>query len=70
VGDNDSIRALAGSQTRIDNVGGCPVIPGLTDAHIHWEGVARSLTSVDVFEVPTKNVALRRVAERAAQGFR
>jgi predicted amidohydrolase YtcJ len=70
-GDDDTIRALAGDKTRIDNADGRPVIPGLTDAHIHWEGVAHSLTSVDVFEVPSKAEAVRRVAahaQRAAPG--
>ncbi|MBN1966687.1 MAG: amidohydrolase [Anaerolineae bacterium] len=65
VGDDDTIRRLAGPSTQVDNAGGRPVIPGLTDAHIHWEGVARSLHSIDVFEVPAKEEALRRVAERA-----
>jgi predicted amidohydrolase YtcJ len=64
-GDDDTIRALAGAQTIFDNAGGHPVIPGLTDAHIHWEDVAHSLTSVDIFEVPSKEEAVRRVAERA-----
>ncbi len=64
IGDDDTIRALAGRTTRIDDAGGRPVIPGLTDAHIHWEGVAHALNSVDVFEVPTKAEALRRVAEK------
>ncbi len=67
VGDDDTIRALAGPETQIDNAGGRPVLPGLTDAHIHWEGVARSLNEVNVFEVSTKEEALRRVAERARQ---
>jgi predicted amidohydrolase YtcJ len=67
VGDDDTVRALAGSRTQIDNAEERFVIPGLTDAHIHWEGVARSLTSVDVFEVPTKEEALRRVADRVRQ---
>ncbi|HEX3053875.1 MAG TPA: amidohydrolase [Aggregatilineaceae bacterium] len=65
VGRDDAIRALAGAGTRIDDAGGRPVIPGLTDAQIHWEGVAHSLRSVNVFEVPTKEEALRRVAEKA-----
>lgn len=64
-GDDDRILALAGPGTAIDNLGGRRVIPGLTDAHIHWEGVAHSLRTIDVFEVPTKEEALRRVAERA-----
>ncbi len=67
VADDDTIRALAGPDTRIDNAGGRFVIPGLTDAHIHWDGVAQSLKPVNVFEVATKAEALRRVAERAAQ---
>ena len=32
VGDDATIRALAGPRTRIDNAGGRPIIPGLTDA--------------------------------------
>jgi predicted amidohydrolase YtcJ len=67
VGDDNTIRALADSRTRLDNAGGRPVIPGLTDAPIHWDGVAQSLKQVNVYEVPTKAEALRRVAERAAQ---
>lgn len=63
VGDDDTIRTLARPHTIIENAGGRPIIPGLIDAHIHWEGVAHSLASVDVFEVPSKAEALRRVAE-------
>ncbi|MEL7675785.1 MAG: amidohydrolase family protein, partial [Chloroflexota bacterium] len=63
-GTDDSIRALAVPGTAVDNLEGRIVIPGLTDAHIHWEGVAHSLREIDVFEVPTKQEALRRVAER------
>jgi len=39
LGDDSSMRALAGPQTIIDNADGKAVIPGLIDAHIHWEGV-------------------------------
>jgi predicted amidohydrolase YtcJ len=67
VGDDDTICALAGARTLADDLDGRPVIPGLTDAHIHWEGVARSLREVNVFEVPTKAEALRRVADRVAE---
>ncbi len=63
-GDDDTIRALAGPATVITDAGGRAIIPGLTDAHIHWEGVARSLKSVNVFEVPSKAEAVRRVAAR------
>jgi predicted amidohydrolase YtcJ len=66
-GSDDDIRALAGPQTRLSNLEGRTVIPGLTDAHIHWELTARALQQVNVFEVPTKQVALERVAARVAQ---
>ena len=66
VGDN-SLRDLAGPGTQIDDLGGRTVLPGLTDAHLHWSWLARALQSVDVFEVPTKQEALRRVAEKVAQ---
>ncbi|PJF26352.1 MAG: amidohydrolase, partial [Phototrophicales bacterium] len=36
------------------------------DAHIHWQWTARSLYEVDVYEVPNKQVAVQRVAERIA----
>ncbi len=66
VGD-DSLVDLAGPDTALDNLDGRTVLPGLTDAHLHWEGFSRALQSVDVFEVPSKAEALRRVAEKAAQ---
>jgi predicted amidohydrolase YtcJ len=67
VGDDDAIRALAGPHTAVDRLNGQMVIPGLTDAHIHWEGVARALRDVDLLDVPSKAEALQRVAERARQ---
>ncbi|MCD4684816.1 MAG: amidohydrolase, partial [Anaerolineae bacterium] len=67
LGDDDAIRVLAGPHTQIVNLDGRPVIPGLTDAHIHWSHVAQSLKRVDVFEVPTKAEALERVAARARE---
>ncbi len=67
VGTDAEIAALAGAQTARDDLGGRTVWPGLTDAHIHWEGVTRALQDVDLFEVPSKVEAVRRVAERARQ---
>ena len=70
VGD-DSLRELAGAGTALDDLGGRTVLPGLTDAHIHWAGVARALHSVDLFDVPGKAEALQRVrawAEKTPPG--
>ncbi len=63
VGD-DSLRDLAGPRTIVDNLGGRFVLPGLTDAHLHFGWLAASLQHVDLYEVPTKEEALRRVAAR------
>src|SRR5262245_16420845 len=64
VGD-DSLRDLAGPHTAIDDLGGRMVVPGLTDAHIHWQGTASALKTIDVMDLATKDEALRRVSERA-----
>ncbi len=66
-GSDDDMLALAGADTVRENLNGKTVIPGLTDAHIHWEFTARFLHKVNVFEVPDKSVAVQRVAERVAK---
>lgn len=66
-GTDTDMLDLATSDTRKDNLGGRLVIPGLTDAHLHWMWTARILREVDVFEVPDKQVAIQRVAERAGR---
>ena len=38
VGDSASIRALAGADTRVIDLGGRAVIPGLMDNHLHGAG--------------------------------
>lgn len=67
MGDDDRIRALAGMQTQVTNAEGHTILPGFVDAHVHWEGYARSLTIVNLWEVPTKEEALRRIQEIVAQ---
>jgi hypothetical protein len=64
-GSDDQILPLAGVGTLLENLAQRLVIPGLTDAHIHWEWLSRSLQSVDLYEVPTREEAVRRIAERA-----
>lgn len=66
-GSDDDMLALAGAATRRDDLAGHTVIPGLTDAHIHWAKTAQNLQWVDVFEVPSKQIALERVAEWAGR---
>lgn len=66
-GDDDEVLSYASSGTIKEDLQGYHVIPGLTDAHLHWEWTSRALNEVDVYEVPSKQVALDRVAERASQ---
>src|SRR5687768_1908867 len=65
-GYGDDILELATANTVRENLNGKTVIPGLTDAHIHWLWTARTLQEVDIFEVPSRQLAVQRVAERAA----
>jgi predicted amidohydrolase YtcJ len=66
-GSDDEIKPLADGNTVIENLDGKTVIPGLTDAHIHWEGTTRALQKVNLFEVPDKEIALERVKTRVVQ---
>ena len=64
VGD-DALRAIARPHTRLVDLEGRTVLPGLTDSHIHFEWYSLGLANVDV-ETDTLAEALHRVAERAA----
>ncbi len=64
VGD-DSLRDLAGPHTAVDDLGGKTALPGLTDAHIHWQWTSSALRDINLMDTPSKEDALRRVAERA-----
>ena len=64
LGDDAAIRRLATADTIEINLDGKTALPGLCDAHIHWEGQARALDEVDVFEVESKALALERVRQR------
>lgn len=67
IGSDADMLALAGPNTVRHNLGGRTVIPGLTDAHVHWQLTAEALQQVDLFEVPDKQTALERIAERVAR---
>jgi hypothetical protein len=65
IGSDDDVLNLATLTTVKHNLNGKFVIPGLTDAHLHFEWLSRSLSAVDLYEVPSKDEALRRVADFA-----
>lgn len=71
--DGDRVVAVGGPElldafgpgARRDDMSGRIILPGLTDAHLHFEKYALGLQKLDV-ETKTKAECLRRVAERAA----
>jgi predicted amidohydrolase YtcJ len=64
VGDESGARAAAGPRAEVLDLHGRCVLPGLTDAHLHFKWFAESLRAVDV-ETATLEEAVSRVAERA-----
>ncbi|MDE2777404.1 MAG: amidohydrolase family protein [Chloroflexota bacterium] len=67
LGADDEIRQLANAGTRVVNLDGQTVLPGLTDAHLHWEAQSRALRSVNIFEAPQKQIAIDQVRERVRE---
>jgi len=65
VGDAETVRALAGNDTPALDLGGRPVLPAFTDAHIHLVNYGLGLTQVQLDGVPSLQYALARVGERA-----
>jgi predicted amidohydrolase YtcJ len=66
VGDDDEIAALAGPATKVERLGGAPVIPGLVDAHNHLLATGQLLRQVQLYDCRSIDEIRRRVAERVA----
>jgi len=57
----DDLRALAGPDTQIDDLGGAMLLPGLVDAHMHWLWTSMNLQRIDLMDVAPKQAAVERV---------
>jgi predicted amidohydrolase YtcJ len=66
VGSTREARTLAGPGTRVLDLGGKTVIPGMVDAHAHFGGLAQTLSTVDLMGVPSYAELIARVQARAA----
>ncbi len=64
-GTDDEIKPLATAYTQLDNLNGRFVMPGLVDAHIHWEATAKAGHAVNLFNARNKAEALERIATYA-----
>jgi predicted amidohydrolase YtcJ len=67
VGSDEGAQAFRGPRTRVRDLGGATVLPGLIDAHVHIANLGAKLEQVDLVGVATEEEAVRRVAERAAR---
>lgn len=65
VGSDKGALALRGKRTRVIDLDGATVIPGLVDSHTHFIELGAKLESVDLTDVATEAQAVARVAERA-----
>jgi predicted amidohydrolase YtcJ len=65
VGNNQGALALRGEATRVVDLAGATVIPGLVDSHTHVFDLGAKLDAVDLTDVATEEEAVALVAERA-----
>ena len=66
-GSDDEILALARPETTCEDLGGRFVVPGMTDAHIHWKLLSEALSAIEMYDVPSKADAVAMVAQRLAE---
>ncbi|MCU0639675.1 MAG: amidohydrolase [Candidatus Krumholzibacteria bacterium] len=68
VGSTEEIAALAGAGAERHDLKGMTVIPGLTDAHAHFQGYALSLANLDLSGTGSFEEILEMVRSKAAAG--
>jgi predicted amidohydrolase YtcJ len=68
VGDTAAMRALLGPGGEVLDLGGRCVIPGLVDAHVHFQSHSLRLQEVDLAGAATLEVALARIARHNELG--
>jgi len=65
IGESDIVRQYVGPRTRVVDLGGRTVLPGLIDSHGHMLGFGTRLSDVDVVGTTSYDDVIERVAERA-----
>ncbi|NIS32695.1 MAG: amidohydrolase family protein, partial [Actinobacteria bacterium] len=66
VGSNADAESLRGPATRVVEVDGATVLPGLVDSHVHVAGLGEAAFRVDLTGGETEAEAVARVVEHAA----
>lgn len=65
VGDTSEALGYRGDATRVVDLAGATVVPGLVDSHTHVYGLGARLESIDLTAVATEEEAVALVAEKA-----
>jgi predicted amidohydrolase YtcJ len=66
VGTNADVLSLRGSATRVIDVSGATIVPGLQDAHGHFTGLGASMQSIDLRGTTSYERIVGMVRQRAA----
>jgi predicted amidohydrolase YtcJ len=66
VGEEAEVEPLAGSATRVVDLGGATVVPGIVDAHNHLLSTGHTLRQVQLYGCRTISEIRAKVAERVA----
>ena len=67
VGTNEEINSLINKNTKIINLQGKTVIPGLIDSHLHVADFGKVLTWIDLNDVNSIEEMKKRIRKRAQQ---
>lgn len=67
VGIGDDVKAFVGPKTRLLDVKGATVIPGLIDSHVHMEGLGFQIETFDLRNVKSVEEVAAIVRRKAAQ---
>ncbi|HHE55556.1 MAG TPA: amidohydrolase, partial [Caldithrix abyssi] len=67
MGDNEQIKKMVGEQTRVLDVTGALVIPGLIEGHAHFLGLGEALSRLDLTHTQSWQDIVDSVATRALQ---
>lgn len=67
VGSDADTKALIGSRTKVINAKGKLVLPGFNDAHVHFLGTGRQLSSIDLRDARTPQEFVKRIKEFASK---
>lgn len=66
VGSNVKIRQYIGLHTKVVNLKGATILPGLWDAHLHFNSVGTSLMEINAFNAPKADI-IAAVGARVAE---